>query len=122
MVNRSLPSTSTCPREGCASHPMTYRSDDLPQPEGPITLTNSPGSTLKLTPRSAGTSTFPARYSFQRFSVTTIGSTLDSLVEKSTSAGRVIVDVIAISDYTCQGMRERLGLQWGGVDANLKDE
>ena len=27
---------------------------------GPITLTNSPGRTLKLTPRSAGTSTFPA--------------------------------------------------------------
>src|SRR5258708_10670129 len=48
IVTRSLPSTRTCPRDACASPPITYRRDDLPQPEGPITVTNSPGSTLKL--------------------------------------------------------------------------
>src|SRR5579872_202029 len=98
MVTRLLPSTNTDPREACASPPRTYSRDDLPQPEGPITVTNSPGSTLKLTPRSAGTSTFPARYNFHRFSATTIGSTIDSLVEKSTSAGLIIVVAIGVSD------------------------
>ena len=34
---------------------MMLRSVDLPQPDGPITATNSPGSTVKSTPRSART-------------------------------------------------------------------
>src|ERR1019366_6164756 len=66
-----------------------------------MTETNSPPSTLKWTPRSAGTSTFPARYSFHKFSVTTIGSILGSLVEKSTSAGWGIVVAIPVSDQCC---------------------
>src|SRR5260370_605563 len=50
---RALPSTSTLPREACATPPITYNSEDLPQPEGPITTTDSPGSTSRFTPREA---------------------------------------------------------------------
>src|SRR5579872_3222102 len=38
---RSFPSTKTWPREACASPPITYRSDDFPHPDGPITATDS---------------------------------------------------------------------------------
>jgi len=44
-----------------ANPPITYSNDDLPHPDGPITATDSPGCTSKFTPRSAGTSTLPAR-------------------------------------------------------------
>ena len=49
---------------------------DFPHPDGPITATDSPGATWKLTPRSAGTSTLPARYNFHSPSVLSIDSTL----------------------------------------------
>ncbi len=49
-----------CRAKPAPSPPITYRSEDFPQPEGPITATDSPGCTSKLTPRSAGTSTLPA--------------------------------------------------------------
>jgi hypothetical protein len=37
---------------------------DLPEPDGPITATNSPVSIRSDTPRSAATSSGPLRYSF----------------------------------------------------------
>ena len=40
---------------------------DLPEPEGPVTATNSPGSTSKSHPRSARTVTSPTTYVLARF-------------------------------------------------------
>src|ERR1700738_3649549 len=97
MAARSYPPTSTRPREAFANPPITYKSDDLPQPEGPITATDSPGETSKFTPRKAGTSTLPARYSFQRFSVLSIGSTL-LCPEAAPAEGPGIVAVISMTD------------------------
>src|ERR1035437_6715086 len=47
---------------------------DLPQPDGPTTATNSPSSTRRSTPLSAGTSTLPTRYTFFRSLVEIMGS------------------------------------------------
>ena len=47
---RSFPSTSTLPREACANPPMTYSSDDFPQPDGPMTATDSPGLHFEVHP------------------------------------------------------------------------
>ncbi len=38
---------------------MMWKSVDFPEPEGPTMARNSPGFTVRSTPRSAGTSTFP---------------------------------------------------------------
>ena len=40
---------------------MMWNSVDLPEPDGPMMERNSPFSTLRSTPRSAGTSTLPTR-------------------------------------------------------------
>src|SRR5438034_4937542 len=117
---RSLPSTRTLPRVACASPPIRYRSEDLPHPDGPITATDSPGSTSKFTPRRAGTSTLPARYSFHKFSVLRIGSTLFFPWRIELSAGFAIVAAIAIRAYPCRlfggpffGLLGLLGEPWG---------
>src|ERR1700722_12204436 len=74
MVVRSLPSSSTRPRVACARPPITCSIVDFPHPDGPMIETNSPGMISMLTPRSAGTSTLPCRYTFHRFSVLSMGS------------------------------------------------
>ena len=48
-------SMRTLPPSGAISPPMMRRSVDLPQPLGPMTLTNSPAVTERLTSRSATT-------------------------------------------------------------------
>jgi hypothetical protein len=68
----------------------------LPQPEGPITATDSPGATWKFTPRNAGTSTFPARYSFHKPSVLSIDSTLFCLGKIGLFTSARIVAAFAI--------------------------
>src|SRR6185295_4166997 len=55
------PSTRTSPRSGRSKPASTPRSVDLPQPDGPITATNSPSATSKL--RSSSTCTGPPRVS-----------------------------------------------------------
>ena len=40
---------------------MTFISVDLPDPDGPMIATNSPASTVRLTPRTAATSRLPER-------------------------------------------------------------
>src|SRR5262249_35804760 len=49
-----LPSTATAPLVGAVSPAMTRISVVLPQPLGPSTETNSPGSTRKFSRSSAG--------------------------------------------------------------------
>ena len=51
----STPPIRTTPLLGRSSVPMTCRSVDLPDPEGPTIATSSPRRTEKDTPRRAGT-------------------------------------------------------------------
>ena len=50
----SMPSRRYCPDVGRSRHPRMLMSVDLPEPEGPMMARNSPRSTSRLTPRSAG--------------------------------------------------------------------
>src|SRR5688572_7587889 len=56
-----------CPLVGRSRQPRMCISVDLPDPEGPVTATNSPGSTSKSAPRSARTVTSPTTYVLTRF-------------------------------------------------------
>src|SRR4051794_38402876 len=49
------PASETSPSVGVSSPATMFRSVDLPQPDGPITATNSAGVIEKSTPRSART-------------------------------------------------------------------
>lgn len=49
------PATSIVPSSTASRPAMTLSSVDLPQPEGPVTATNSPWRTSRSTPRSART-------------------------------------------------------------------
>src|ERR1700755_1413153 len=49
------PARDTSPSVGVSRPAMMLSSVDLPQPDGPITATNSPGVIVKSTPRSART-------------------------------------------------------------------
>jgi hypothetical protein len=54
-ANNTLPPTDTTPASGCSSPAMDRNVVDLPQPDGPNSVNNSPGSTLKLTSLTAKT-------------------------------------------------------------------
>ena len=64
-----LPSSAYCPALGRSRQPITFMKVDLPEPEGPITATNSPLSMSTLTPSSARTSPPPMWYVFTRLRV-----------------------------------------------------
>ncbi len=55
------PSMVQVPAVGRSRHPMMLSSVVFPEPLGPITTVNSPGSTSRSTPRSAGTTVRPRR-------------------------------------------------------------
>src|SRR6188472_172055 len=48
-----MPSTSTVPELGRSRSPMIESSEVLPEPEGPVSTTNSPGSRASETPSTA---------------------------------------------------------------------
>src|SRR5881296_805730 len=50
----SWPSTRTAPRSGSVSPTTCFKSTDFPVPLRPMITTDSPGATLKSTPRSTG--------------------------------------------------------------------
>src|SRR3954453_2835996 len=50
-----MPSTSMLPLVGWSSAPMSESSDVLPEPEGPVSATNSPGSSVSETSDTATT-------------------------------------------------------------------
>src|SRR5262245_124623 len=56
-----------------------FISVDLPEPDWPITATNSPASTVSEIPLSTGTFISPIRYVLLTFSRVTIGGAIDSL-------------------------------------------
>src|SRR4051794_28015917 len=51
-----------CPLDGRSRQPMMCMNVDLPDPDGPVTATNSPRYTSSDAPRSARTSTSPTWY------------------------------------------------------------
>ncbi len=55
----SRPVTRTVPLLGRSRVPIRCSSVDLPDPDGPAMAASSPGATVKLTPRSAGTGGVP---------------------------------------------------------------
>src|SRR5690606_34654538 len=57
-LSMGLPSTSTRPAEAGVKPAITLSTVDLPQPEGPMMETNSPGSTSIDTPSTATVPTF----------------------------------------------------------------
>ena len=59
MPATSRPSISMEPLVGVSSPPSRFSSVDLPQPLGPMTATNSPGSTVRSTSSSAVTAVLP---------------------------------------------------------------
>ena len=54
-ANNTLPPTETTPASGCSRPAMDRSVVDLPQPDGPSRVNNSPGSTVKLTSLTAKT-------------------------------------------------------------------
>ncbi len=57
-----LPAISTWPPVGLSSAASRCMSVDLPEPDGPMTATSSPGVTESVTPRSASTAASPSPY------------------------------------------------------------
>ena len=51
----SSPVIRTVPALGRSSEPIRCSNVDLPDPDGPVIASSSPGSTVKLTPRTAST-------------------------------------------------------------------
>src|SRR5690348_2759295 len=74
----SRPAISTVPLVGRSRPPMTFSSVDLPEPEGPIRQTNSPGRTSRLTFTSALTISSPSLCSFQASVTLTTGVSGDA--------------------------------------------
>ena len=75
MLLISRPPATILPSVGRSSPPIRDSSVDLPQPDGPMIATNSPGAMLNDTPRRAVTATSPMRWTRTTFvSSTPIGS------------------------------------------------
>src|SRR5260370_25607051 len=74
--SRSCPASRMLPALGGVNPPMIWNSVDFPEPDGPTIDTNSPAPTSKFTPRSACTSTSPARYVFRKSRMEMIGASL----------------------------------------------
>src|SRR5687768_1041227 len=64
----SRPSNQYRPRLGWSRQPRIFIKVDFPDPDAPMTATNSPCSTIRLMPCNASTVTSPTRYTFQRSS------------------------------------------------------
>ena len=59
LARRPCRAGRRCPCVGVSRQPMRFMSVDLPEPEGPMTATYSPGWIVKLTPRRAWISSAP---------------------------------------------------------------
>src|SRR5687768_15317327 len=66
MRATSLPSSRYSPLVGRSRQPRMCMSVDLPEPDGPVTATNSPFSTSMFAPRRARTVTSPTMYVLTR--------------------------------------------------------
>src|SRR5579871_3481757 len=72
---------------------MRFMKVDLPEPEGPIIATSSPGFTWSETPRSACTTTsWPKRYSFWMSVTSTIGCVDGSTSEPERTASTAMLE------------------------------
>src|SRR4051812_46271880 len=77
------------PLVGRSRHPRMCISVDLPEPDGPVTATNSPASTSRFAPRSARTVTSPTWYVLtrSRIEITGISCSLPSASAAAATAG-----------------------------------
>src|SRR5438094_6325139 len=66
MRETSCASRKYCPDVGRSRQPTMCMKVDLPDPDGPVTATNSPRWTSRFTPRNALTSTSPTTYVLTR--------------------------------------------------------
>ena len=66
-LRRSTPSSRYSPPVNSSSRPAMLRNVVLPEPEGPVTVTNSPSLTWMSKPRSAWVSIMWVRYTLLRF-------------------------------------------------------
>src|SRR5262245_24954308 len=113
----SVPSTSTWPELGVSTPPRMCSRVDLPEPEGPTMATNSPFSTVKLTPSMALICVSPFPYTFERLFTLRISKTylqdfysidIPSIQMASDSAVTAIVTIY--SHNTAFGCRGKEGL------------
>src|SRR3569832_124757 len=66
-LDTSVPPSRYCPLVGASNRATTFRRVDLPQPEGPMTATNSPSRTSREMASSAVVSPAPVRYTLRIF-------------------------------------------------------
>src|SRR5215213_6533395 len=71
-----IPPTRSTPPSGLSMPAMRFKSVLLPEPEGPISATNSPAAISSVMSFSTGTICPPRRYDFERFLISTIGCAL----------------------------------------------
>src|SRR6185312_2435730 len=83
----SWPATTTVPVSGMSNPPATCRRVDLPAPEGPVTTTNSPASSVKSKSTSTCSCSSPLRYVL--------------LTAVSCSTGVTLVIVTRVGCYAC---------------------
>src|SRR5690242_17254374 len=101
---RSTPSSSTRPPSTSSSPEQQLSSVVLPEPDGPITATNSPSCTTRSMLRSASTSSAPVRYTLRTASAMSSWS-----VTFSPSAGKRLRLAHA---HSAQRFRELLRPAW----------
>ena len=87
----SWPSRVSLPDEGLSNNPKMFNKVDLPQPEGPMTATNSPSVTYNETPFNAMVSISSVKKLFFKFSTFNI-----PLVFKSTDNSQQTTDFVHI--------------------------
>src|SRR6185437_8137673 len=97
----SRPAISTVPLVGRSRPPMMFSSVDLPEPEGPIWQTNSPGCTSRLTFTSARTISSPSLCSFQASVTLTTGAPGTATLSEADSVTVIGSPAFSVSRSTC---------------------
>src|SRR5437762_4638987 len=122
---KSSPSTRTIPPVGRSRPATTLRSVDLPEPDGPITATNSPGRIPSVTPASAATVAWPDAYVRSRPSASTARGAFTVVksarrVRPSARAGDQARDAEAHSERRRDLLRRRRLVYRGGRGAQYR--
>src|SRR4051812_16952728 len=96
---------------------------DLPEPDGPVTATNSPASTSRFAPRSARTVTSPTWYVLKRsrIEITGISCSLPSAAAAATAAAGTARSSALRSEQRVVGVISAWGRR-SGVDDDVGDD
>src|SRR5439155_19968722 len=122
---RSSPSTRTVPPVGRSRPATTLSRVDLPEPEGPITATNSPRRIPSVTPASAATVAWPDAYVRSRSSASTASGAFTVVksarrVRPSARAGGQARDAEAHQERRRDLLRRRRLVHRGGRGAQYR--